>query len=81
MILDEATSALDTESEKFVQIALENMMQNRTSIVIAHRLSTIQKADSIVVMQKGQIVEQGTHTELLAKDGAYAKLVMMQSFE
>ena len=81
MILDEATSALDTESEKFVQIALENMMQNRTSIVIAHRLSTIQKADSIVVMQKGQIVEQGTHTELLAKDGTYAKLVMMQSFE
>ncbi|MEQ3662326.1 MAG: ATP-binding cassette domain-containing protein, partial [Flavobacterium sp.] len=81
MILDEATSALDTESEKFVQIALENMMQNRTSIVIAHRLSTIQKADSIVVMQKGQIVEQGTHTELLAKNGVYAKLVMMQSFE
>ena len=81
MILDEATSALDTESEKMVQIALENMMQNRTSIVIAHRLSTIQKADTIVVMQKGQIVEQGTHTELLAKEGTYAKLVMMQSFE
>ena len=81
MILDEATSALDTESEKLVQVALENMMQNRTSIVIAHRLSTIQKADTIVVMQKGQIVEQGTHTELLAKDGMYAKLVMMQSFE
>ncbi|WP_430401270.1 ABC transporter ATP-binding protein [Flavobacterium sp.] len=81
MILDEATSALDTESEKFVQIALENMMQNRTSIVIAHRLSTIQKADTIVVMQKGQIVEQGTHSELLAKEGVYAKLVMMQSFE
>lgn len=81
MILDEATSALDTESEKFVQIALENMMQNRTSIVIAHRLSTIQKADVIVVMQKGEIVEQGTHDELLAKNGMYAKLVMMQSFE
>jgi len=82
MILDEATSALDTESEKMVQVALENMMQNRTSIVIAHRLSTIQKADLIVVMQKGQIVEQGTHTELLVKDGGtYAKLVMMQSFE
>ncbi|WP_130736713.1 ABC transporter ATP-binding protein [Flavobacterium sp. J27] len=81
MILDEATSALDTESEKLVQIALENMMQNRTSVVIAHRLSTIQKADTIVVMQKGQIVEQGTHTELLAKDGMYAKLVLMQSFE
>lgn len=81
MILDEATSALDTESEKFVQIALENMMQNRTSIVIAHRLSTIQKADLIVVMQKGEIVEQGTHDELLAKNGMYTKLVMMQSFE
>lgn len=81
MILDEATSALDTESERLVQVALENMMQNRTSIIIAHRLSTIQKADKIVVMQKGQIVEQGTHDELLAKDGVYRKLVMMQSFE
>ncbi|MCY1237499.1 putative multidrug export ATP-binding/permease protein [compost metagenome] len=81
MILDEATSALDTESERLVQVALENMMQNRTSIVIAHRLSTIQKADKIVVMQKGEIVEQGTHDELLAKNGVYKKLVMMQSFE
>ena len=81
MILDEATSALDTESEKFVQIALENMMQNRTSIVIAHRLSTIQKADKIIVMKKGEIVEQGTHTELLALNGTYSNLVMMQSFE
>jgi subfamily B ATP-binding cassette protein MsbA len=81
MILDEATSALDTESEKFVQIALENMMQNRTSVVIAHRLSTIQKADVIVVMHKGEIVEQGTHDELLAKNGTYSKLVAMQSFE
>ncbi|UUW09327.1 ABC transporter ATP-binding protein/permease [Flavobacterium plurextorum] len=81
MILDEATSALDTESEKFVQIALENMMQNRTSIVIAHRLSTIQKADVIVVMQKGKIVEQGTHEELIAHNGTYNKLVTMQSFE
>jgi subfamily B ATP-binding cassette protein MsbA len=81
MILDEATSALDTESEKFVQVALENMMQNRTSIVIAHRLSTIQKADKIVVMQKGLIVEQGNHEELLTKNGMYSKLVMMQSFE
>lgn len=81
MILDEATSALDTESEKFVQVALENMMQNRTSIVIAHRLSTIQKADTIVVMHKGEIVEQGTHDELLALNGTYSKLVMMQSFE
>lgn len=81
MILDEATSALDTESEKFVQVALENMMQNRTSIVIAHRLSTIQKADVIVVMQKGRIVEQGTHDELITHNGTYNKLVTMQSFE
>lgn len=81
MILDEATSALDTESEKFVQVALENMMQNRTSIVIAHRLSTIQRADKIVVMQKGIIVEQGKHDELMALNGTYKKLVTMQSFE
>lgn len=81
MILDEATSALDTESERLVQNALENMMRNRTSIVIAHRLSTIQNADKIVVMQKGEIVEQGKHQELLDKKGVYNKLVAMQSFE
>ena len=81
MVLDEATSALDTESERLVQQALENMMQNRTSVVIAHRLSTIQKADTIVVMQKGEIVEQGTHEELLTKNGMYSRLVQMQSFE
>ncbi|MEY2701610.1 MAG: hypothetical protein RLY43_243, partial [Bacteroidota bacterium] len=69
------------ESEKLVQDALEKMMQNRTSIVIAHRLSTIQKADVIVVMQKGEIVEQGSHAELLAKNGTYANLVNLQSFE
>ncbi|WP_343330278.1 ABC transporter ATP-binding protein [Polaribacter staleyi] len=79
MILDEATSALDTESEQLVQVALEKMMQNRTSLVIAHRLSTIQKADKIVVMKKGKIVEQGKHEELLAKKGEYFKLVTMQS--
>ncbi|PNQ72450.1 antibiotic ABC transporter ATP-binding protein [Hanstruepera neustonica] len=81
MILDEATSALDTESERLVQVALENMMKNRTSIVIAHRLSTIQNADEIVVMQRGEIVEQGTHNELLAKNGTYKRLVDMQSFD
>lgn len=81
MILDEATSALDTESERLVQDALENMMKNRTSIVIAHRLSTIQNADTILVLSKGKIVEQGKHHELIAKNGAYKKLVDMQSFE
>ncbi len=81
MILDEATSALDPESEKLVQGALENMMKNRTSIVIAHRLSTIQNADLIVVMQKGKIVEQGKHNELIEKKGVYKKLVDMQSFD
>ncbi|MGJ8593440.1 MAG: ABC transporter ATP-binding protein [Aquaticitalea sp.] len=81
MILDEATSALDTESERLVQLALENMMKNRTSIVIAHRLSTIQNADEIIVMQKGEIAEQGTHPELIAKNGVYKKLVDMQSFD
>jgi len=80
MILDEATSALDTESERLVQDALEKMMQNRTSIVIAHRLSTIQNADTIVVMSKGKIVEQGTHEELMKSTKSYKKLVEMQSF-
>lgn len=80
MILDEATSALDTESERLVQDALEKMMQNRTSIVIAHRLSTIQNADSIVVISKGEIVEQGTHEELMKSQKSYKKLVEMQSF-
>ncbi|MFT0715301.1 ABC transporter ATP-binding protein [Flagellimonas lutimaris] len=80
MILDEATSALDTESERLVQDALEKMMQNRTSIVIAHRLSTIQNADSIVVMSKGKITEQGTHEELMKTAKSYKKLVEMQSF-
>lgn len=79
LILDEATSALDTESERLVQDALEKVMKNRTSIVIAHRLSTIQNADHIVVMKKGEIVEQGTHTDLLAKEGLYHSLVGMQS--
>ncbi len=80
MILDEATSALDTQSEKLVQDALEKMMASRTSLVIAHRLSTIQKAHLILVMEKGKIVEQGTHEELLAKKGQYSKLVDLQNF-
>jgi len=81
MVLDEATSALDTESERLVQVALENMMKNRTSIVIAHRLSTIQNADEIIVLNKGEIVEKGKHSQLIAKNGVYKKLVDMQSFE
>jgi subfamily B ATP-binding cassette protein MsbA len=80
MILDEATSALDTESEQLVQVALEKMMENRTSLVIAHRLSTIQTADLIVVMKQGEIVEQGKHDDLLEQKGEYFKLVTMQSF-
>lgn len=81
LILDEATSALDTESEKLVQDALSNLMKNRTSIVIAHRLSTIANADEIIVMQKGEIIERGSHTELLAFNGTYKKLCDMQSFK
>lgn len=80
LILDEATSALDTESEKMVQDALEKVMINRTSIVIAHRLSTIQKADKIVVLDHGEIVEQGTHEQLLVLNGMYKKLVDLQTF-
>ena len=78
LILDEATSALDTESEKLVQEALTNLMKNRTSIVIAHRLSTIQHADEIIVLQKGRVVERGTHNELQYAGGLYAKLTQMQ---
>lgn len=78
LILDEATSSLDTESERLVQDAINNMMQQRTSIVIAHRLSTIRNADEIIVLQKGEIAERGTHDELLAKGGIYRKLVEMQ---
>ncbi len=81
MVLDEATSALDTESEQLVQVALEKMMQNRTSLVIAHRLSTIQKADTIVVLKKGKIIEQGKHEELLNANGDYFKLVTMQNLD
>lgn len=78
LILDEATSALDTESESLVQKALANLMQNRTSIVIAHRLSTVRKADKIVVMEKGQIIETGTHDQLIGQGGTYKKLYELQ---
>ena len=78
LVLDEATSALDSGSENLVQQALEKLMQDRTSLVIAHRLSTIQRADSIVVMDKGKIVEQGNHQQLMQAEGAYASLVKLQ---
>ena len=78
LLLDEATSALDTESERFVQVALDGLMKNRTSVVIAHRLSTIENADRILVMERGEIVESGTHVELLAAGGHYAKLYHKQ---
>lgn len=78
LILDEATSALDAESEQLVQRAIGNLIRNRTTIVIAHRLSTIRKADLIVVMERGQIIERGTHAELLARGGQYQKLYELQ---
>jgi subfamily B ATP-binding cassette protein MsbA len=78
LILDEATSALDAESERLVQKALSNLMQNKTSIVIAHRLSTIRRADKIVVMEKGRIIETGTHAELLEHNGIYRRLYELQ---
>lgn len=78
LILDEATSALDTESEKLVQEALDKLLKNRTSLIIAHRLSTIQHADKIIVLDAGKVVECGTHSELIAKEGTYKKLIDMQ---
>ena len=78
LILDEATSALDAESERLVQRAIGNLVRNRTTLVIAHRLSTVRRADVIVVMEAGRIIEMGTHAELLAKDGQYRKLYELQ---
>ena len=81
MILDEATSSIDPESEKLIQKATEKITQNRTSIIIAHRLSTIEKADKILVMDSGKVVEEGKHEELLAKNGYYANLYRAQLYK
>ena len=79
LVLDEATSALDSESEVLIQEAMEEVMKNKTCIVVAHRLSTIRKMDKIVVMEKGKIIEKGSHNELLYINGTYAKLWNLQS--
>ena len=78
LILDEATSSLDSESENLIQDALTNLMKNRTSLVIAHRLSTIENADNIIVLKEGKIIEQGSHSSLIAKNGSYKKLHDLQ---
>jgi ATP-binding cassette subfamily B protein len=78
LLLDEATSALDAESEKLVQTALERLMKGRTTIVVAHRLATVLKADRIIVMDRGRIVEEGTHKNLVARRGVYARLAKLQ---
>jgi ATP-binding cassette subfamily B protein len=79
LILDEATSSVDSETEKEIQKALENLVQGRTTIAIAHRLSTLQRADRLVVLDRGQVVEEGGHDELMAKEGAYFRLYQAQA--
>ena len=79
LVLDEATSSLDTESEKFIQLALDVLQENRTTLIIAHRLSTIENADRVIVMDKGKIVETGRHHELLERNQIYADLYKMQT--
>lgn len=81
LLLDEATSALDTQSERAVQEALDKLQQGRTTLVVAHRLSTIMHADTIYVLDQGQVIEQGKHEDLLAQEGAYAQLYQMNQFE
>jgi subfamily B ATP-binding cassette protein MsbA len=81
LLLDEATSALDTESEAAVQAALTKLRQGRTTIVVAHRLSTVRDADLIVVMSNGEVLEQGTHQDLISADGAFARLVRAQGLQ
>ncbi len=81
LVLDEATSALDSESERYVQEAMERLRKNRTTLVIAHRLSTVERADRIIVLARGRIVEAGTHEQLLARNGAYAALYRQQFAE
>jgi ATP-binding cassette, subfamily B, bacterial len=78
LLLDEATSALDAESERMVQAALESAMKGRTTLVVAHRLATVQQADRILVLDHGKLVELGTHTELVARGGVYARLAALQ---
>ena len=78
LVLDEATSSVDTESEELIQSAIEKLTKGRTSIIIAHRLSTIQQADKIVILEKGRIIEHGSHKELLSHDGQYKKLFELQ---